>query len=118
MLDIRTEFVFAVWSAPQPRRLAFGGDYGEMVMERSVGWQRWVSSVLSGRPARAVPDEVGRSDSPSAGQLPLFPGSVVPSVDPPMPDELDDTLPSGDFPGQLLLDLGLDLDLGLGIGAA
>ena len=114
MLDVRTEFVFAVWSVSPPGRFAFGYDDGEMVMERNVARQRWVSSVLSGSPARAVPDEVGRSDSPSAGQLPLFPGSVVPSVDPPMPDELDDTLPSGDFPGQLLLDLGLALGLGLG----
>jgi len=43
-------------------------------------------------------------------QLPLFPGffpPLPPVDDPPVPEYLDDTLPHGDIPGQLLLDLDL-----------
>ena len=42
-------------------------------------------------------------------QLPLFPGffpPLPPVDDPDVPAGLDDTLPAGDMPGQLFLDLG------------
>lgn len=44
-------------------------------------------------------------------QLPLFPGyfpALPPIDDPKVSNDLDDRLPEGDMPGQLLLDLNLD----------
>ncbi len=44
-------------------------------------------------------------------QMPLFPGMLdqplPPVADVDVPDDLDDTLPKGDLPGQLLLDIAL-----------
>ncbi|MFG0329172.1 MAG: hypothetical protein ACF8PN_04665 [Phycisphaerales bacterium] len=84
---------------------------------RREAWPSTSTSTSTSSRPRACPNprpaRAGMEAAPvgAPGTRPLFAQVPLedrePRFDPPVPDNLDDTLPPGDLPGQLLFDLGL-----------
>jgi len=111
-------FSIAVWTPAARRRIDQSDvENSPQFRESEVGFDR--SGALSAD--RMKRNETARGNlTPFADhgdgcwgwQLPLFPGffpALPPIDDPKVSNDLDDRLPEGDMPGQLLLDLDLDL---------